>query len=111
MVANPRMHDGDDKHADRPMHTLAAMTSARDALPIGSRVVWDELASMDGTDLRHVLVRALDVYWAKRLAEESRAAYEALRATQPEAFAAYERERQELEGSLLDGLEADEGDE
>ena len=96
-------HDGADALTRVPRRD-DILVAARDTLPEGARVVWNELSKMDQTDLHGVLIRALDTYWAKRLAEETRVAYEALRA-EPAALAAYEQECSDWEATLRDGLE------
>ncbi len=80
-----------------------ALVLTRNALPIETRVVWDELVAFDKTDLRSVFTSALGAYWAQRLAEEAKRAGDALRAD-PVAFAAYKAECAELDGTLMDGL-------
>ncbi len=103
MVANPTSHEEDDAQGGHAILAPAAMAFARDALPVETRVVWDDLVAFDKTNLRDVLIRALAAYWSVRLEEESHRAYKALQANSS-ALAAYEQEREELDGTLMDGL-------
>jgi predicted transcriptional regulator len=66
-----------------------------------------ELAESSGVSMQKVLDNALDVYRCQQLLEEANAAYGALR-SDAEAWAEVERERQEWDATLGDGLEREE---
>lgn len=106
MVANPKPREEDDMAGELSVDLTTALVLTRNALPIETRVVWDELVAFDKTNLREVFTRALGTYWTQRLTEEAHNAYEALR-DDPSALAAYEKECAELDGTLMDGLDDD----
>ena len=107
MAANPRPREGDDMAGGLSVDLTTALVLTRNALPIETRVVWDELVAFDKTNLREVFTRALGTYWTQRLTEEAHSAHAALRAD-PAALAAYEKECADLDGTLMDGLDDDE---
>lgn len=75
----------------------------RRGLPDNARVALDELMAMDGRSASNVLTRAIEEYWDRRLFEAGNAAYADLR-RDPAAWAAYQAECAELDGTLMDGL-------
>ena len=67
-----------------------------------------EIAAQTGETMQAVLEKAVEGYQRQRFFDELDAAYAALR-SDPEAWAAEQRERAEWDAVLMDGLAQDEG--
>lgn len=71
-----------------------------------ARTVLRELAEKDNESMQEIIDKALETYRRKRFLEESNKAYTALR-DDPQAWQQEQKEREEWEITLGDGLEGD----
>jgi len=80
-------------------------TAPLDTVPVTeeTRLILDELTSLDNAPVHEVLARAVEEYWNQRLHDESNDAYTELR-QDPEAWAAFQAERTAWDTTLMDGL-------
>jgi len=84
-------------------HHLSTAPLATVPVTEETRLVLDELMSLDNAPVHDVLARAVEAYWNQRLHDASNDAYAELR-QDPEAWAAFQEERIAWETTLMDGL-------